>query len=48
MDKNLKKNMKALFGLIVDEAERNEDFAEELSKIFINGASEKNNKVNTG
>ena len=48
MDKNLKKNMKALFGLIVDEAERNEDFAEEVSKIFINGASEKNNKVNTG
>ena len=33
MDKNLKKNMKALFGLIVDEAERNEDFAEELSLI---------------
>ena len=48
MDKNLKKNMKALFGLILDQAERNEDFAEELSKIFINGASEKNNKVNTG
>lgn len=42
------RDIEPLFGLIVDEAERNEDFAEELSKIFINGASEKNNKVNTG
>lgn len=34
MDKKLKKNMKALFALIVDEAEKNEEFASSLSKIF--------------
>lgn len=34
MDKNLKKNMKALFDLIIDEAEKNEEFASSLSKIF--------------
>ena len=31
MDKKLKKNMKALFDLIVDEAEKNEEFAEALT-----------------
>ncbi len=48
MDKKLKKNMKALFDLIVDEAEKNEEFAESLSKIFSNEISEKKSKDNTG
>ena len=48
MDKNLKKNMKALFDLIVDEAETNEEFAEALSKIFCNETPEKKMKDNAG
>lgn len=40
--------MKALFDLIVDEAEKNEGFAESLSKIFRNETSEKRTKDNTG
>ena len=34
MDKNIKKNMKALYDLIIDEAEKNEEFAVALEKIF--------------
>lgn len=34
MDKNLKKNIKALYELIIDEAEKNEDFAYALSNIL--------------
>lgn len=48
MDKKLKKNMKALFDLIVDEAEKNEEFAEALSRIFNNETPEKKTKDNTG
>lgn len=48
MDKKLKKNMKALFDLIVDEAEKNEEFAEALSRIFNNETPEKRTKDNTG
>ena len=40
MDKNLKKNMKALFDLIIYEAEKNEEFASSLSKIFYNDTVE--------
>ena len=40
MDKNLKKNMKALFDLIIDEAEKSEEFASSLSKIFCNDTVE--------
>ena len=47
MDKKLKKNMKALFDLIVDEAEKNEEFAEALSRIFNNETPEKRTKDNT-
>lgn len=36
MDKKLKKNMKALYDLIIDEAEKNEEFATELWKVFNN------------
>lgn len=48
MDKNIKKNMKALFDLIVDEAEKNEKFAESLSKIFSDETSKKRTKDNIG
>lgn len=48
MDKKLKKNLKALFDLIVDEAEKNEEFAEALSRIFNNETPEKRTKDNTG
>ncbi|MFR4397003.1 MAG: hypothetical protein ACLT4A_00210 [Anaerobutyricum soehngenii] len=48
MDKNLKKNMKVLFNLIVDEAEKNEEFAEALSKIFCKETPGKKIKNNTG
>jgi hypothetical protein len=48
VDKKLKKNMKALFDLIVDEAEKNEEFAEALSRIFNNETPEKRTKDNTG
>lgn len=34
MDKNLKRNLKALFDVVLNEAEKNEDFAEALSNIF--------------
>ncbi len=40
--------MKALFDLIVDEAEKNEEFAEALSRIFKNETPEKRTKDNTG
>ena len=40
--------MKALFDLIVDEAEKNEEFAESLSRIFNNETLEKKTKDNTG
>ena len=45
MDKKLKKNMKALFDLIVDEAEKNEEFAEALSRIFNNETPEKRPRI---
>lgn len=48
MDKKLKKNMKALFDLIIDEAEKNEEFSESLSRIFNNETPEKKTKGNTG
>lgn len=48
MDKKLKKNLKALFDLIVDEAEKKEEFAEALSRIFNNETPEKRTKDNTG
>ncbi len=47
MDKKLKKNMKALYEVIVDEAEKNEEFAEVLSRIFNNETPEKKTKDNT-
>ena len=40
MDKNLKKNMKALFDLNIDEAEKNDEFASSLSKMFCNDTVE--------
>ena len=37
--------MKALFDLIVDEAEKNEEFAEALSRIFNNETPEKGPRI---
>ena len=37
--------MKALFDLIVDEAEKNEEFAEALSRIFNNETPEKRPRI---
>lgn len=48
MDKTLKKNMKALYDLIMNEAENNEEFAASLSKIFINENSEDKKKSAEG
>ena len=40
MNKKLKKNIKELFDLLVDEAEKNEEFASALSHIFSGDAME--------
>lgn len=34
MDKKLKRNLKALFEVVLNEAEQNEEFAETLSNVF--------------
>lgn len=40
--------MKALFDLLLDEAEKNDEFAASLSKILCNEVPEKDVKVNSG
>ncbi len=50
MDKNLKKSMKALYDLIIDEAEKNDEFSASLEKIFNSEiiASEESNETKRG
>ena len=38
MDKNLKKSIEAFFELIIDEAEKNDEFASAINKIFIDNS----------
>ncbi len=48
MDKNLKKNLKALFDVIISEAEKNEDFADALYNIFSQNTSLNNENKSSG
>lgn len=46
MDKNLKKKIRALYNLVIEEAEKNEEFASSLERIF-SGEAEKSKVKNT-
>lgn len=46
MDKNLKKKIRALYNLVIEEAEKNEEFVTSLEKIF-SGEAENSKDKNT-
>lgn len=48
MDKKIQKKMKALFSVIMDEAERNEEFANKICTIFNGESVETKNKSDSG
>ncbi len=48
MDKNLKKNLKTLFDIIISEAEKNEDFADALCNMFSQSTSLDNENKPSG
>ncbi|MFV0363078.1 MAG: hypothetical protein ACK5LL_08320 [Suipraeoptans sp.] len=44
MDRILKKNLKALLDVVINEAEKNEDFAASLSQIFVGADKQEKTK----